>query len=491
MNDQEHLSLVRLRDCWMSGGAAFALAPDAWKSLIDTAADEERERWLLAIAGQAFDVALRPAAPSVLVKSAPLPRLALPTVPDQHRAMFKVALKLTQSLWNTGLRRSRLLALVASRGFTAHPLDWMPTASDTESPALYAPWVDWLNNADTHQKAPPETLTEQSWDDFYPAARRVLLSEMRALNPAAARALIEAKADKEPAETRLTLITILNHRLGVDDAPYLKSLASDRSGKVRDLAVHLLARLEGHTLPNGEASGIVAELVGFIEQSKTGIIFKKIFYSPMEIKSAAQQKRRDELLDQCSLANLAAMLNIDEEEFLARWQFGKDNDMDKSLVEKAAFAVNDGVLAQLADRLLASDLIGTLSFLLPRLDEPRRLTFMHAMLDGQFQSLGLLDHSLFINALKPADIAGSRAFKAMCAVIAEKANTGNDRDYYLVPSTLQLFGFLADSHAAQSVLDAVLAAGLSPTDPALALLRLNTALSSLERSSPTDGRTTP
>ena len=50
-----------------------------------------------------------------------------------------------------------------------------------------------------------------------------------------------AKAAAEPAEKRLALIETLSERLGPQDAPFLESLAADRSGYVRALAERLLA----------------------------------------------------------------------------------------------------------------------------------------------------------------------------------------------------------------------------------------------------------
>jgi len=93
--------------------------------------------------------------------------------------------------------------LVASRGYVLHPMDWMPSASDQNSPDVYAPWIDWQASVEGLKIAPQEQLTVQNWDDFYPAARRIALGEMRRRDPAAARSLIETKAPGEPAEVRL------------------------------------------------------------------------------------------------------------------------------------------------------------------------------------------------------------------------------------------------------------------------------------------------
>ncbi|TKB29139.1 MAG: hypothetical protein E5W81_34370, partial [Mesorhizobium sp.] len=80
-----------------------------------------------------------------------------------------------------------------------------------------------------------EKLTAENWDEFYLAARRLALADMRRTDPTSARMLIEAKASGEPAEVRLALVELMRFGLSAEDAPFLKSLSADRSGKVREL----------------------------------------------------------------------------------------------------------------------------------------------------------------------------------------------------------------------------------------------------------------
>ncbi|RWJ17945.1 MAG: hypothetical protein EOR26_32595, partial [Mesorhizobium sp.] len=93
MNEGEQTGLATMRDCWITGGAAFDLAPTAWKTIAGGVSPDEQERRLLAIAAQALDVALRPAAPKTLKRRPPLPRLALPMLPERLRPLLRAALK--------------------------------------------------------------------------------------------------------------------------------------------------------------------------------------------------------------------------------------------------------------------------------------------------------------------------------------------------------------------------------------------------------------
>jgi hypothetical protein len=467
MNELERSSLSALRDCWMGGGTALAFAPPEWRHLAETAQPDEGERMVLAIAAQAFDVGLRPAAPKTLVRRPPLPILALPALPADLRPQFRTALK--NAIDSRG--RTRLLSLVASRGFVAHPLDWMPAASDTDSPSVYAPWVDWRANDAAARKSGDSQLTVDNWDEFYPAARRVALTTLRNANPAAARVMIEAKAGGEPAEARLLIIEILRVRLSADDVPYLQSLAADRSGKVRELAARLLSRL-GHRSAYDGTDDPVAELADFIEQGKAGFIRRRTTFGPVKLKSNAQQARRGELFEQCSLADLAAKFGVGEKEFVDAWLFDAEGGL--SLMPMIANTAHDEIVREVADRMLSSGLSPALLGLLPRLDQGAIQSVAKSALAGGLQSLYLLKA---VDTLEPGrmnaqDLLSSKAFQETGAAVSST----NEAEKRRVPDALETFGFLADASAAKSVADAIIAAGFPPADPALALLRLNMAL---------------
>ena len=117
--------------------------------------------------------------------------------------------------------------------------------------------------------------------------------------------------------------------LALEDAPFLKSLSTDRSGKVQQLAGRLLARLGEHgqlatvarmtPLPSSPPSS---------SEGKSGFIRRRTTYTPAKLKSAAQEQRRAELFETCKLVDLAARFGASEAEFIAGWQFGADNDAD-------------------------------------------------------------------------------------------------------------------------------------------------------------------
>jgi hypothetical protein len=466
MNEGERSGLAVMRDCWLGGGMAADLAPPEWKEIVAAATAADRERLLLAIAGQALDVCFRPAAPKTLNRRAPLPRLALPTLPERWRPLFRAALRQAPD----GRGRMRVAALAAARGFVAHPLDWMPAASDLEAPDVYAPWVDWRAQDGGKSPRALDELSVDSWDDFYPAARRIALADIRRSDPAKARSLLEAKAAGETAETRLALIELLRVKLSAADVPYLRSLAADRSGKIKQLAARLLART-GQSGAVGEAAVDAAELAGFIEPGKAGWLRRRAVYAPRELKSQVQIQRRAELFENCQLIDLAGQLGASEVELIAGWQLGGKDDADRAFAGMVVASGSDAAVAQLAERLFAIGDVASLRQFLPRLGEAGRRDFVRAVLAGGSGALALLDaDEIETGTFDRDNLMRSRLYKEIRAAIADRKET--DRQTV----DLGAFGFLATVSAADAIMQDLVAAGLAPADPQLAVLRLNAVL---------------
>jgi len=468
MNELEQAGLARLRDGWISGGAVFEFAPAEWKDVAAASSPDEQERRLLAIAAQALDVGLRPAAPKTLKRRPPLPALALPMLPDRLRPLLRAALKHASDARRKGL----VVRLIASRGFVAHPMDWMPPASDQAAPDVYAPWIDWQASAEAERLA-PEKLTLQNWADFYPAVRRAALAGMRRTEPGVARLLIEQKGPAEPAEVRLSLVELIRIGLGPDDAPFLKSLSTDRSTKVRELAGRMLAMLGLHG--EGDATAPVAELAGFIEEGKAGFIRRRTTFGPAKTKSHAQEQRRAELFELCNLVDLAAQFSVTESDFITGWQFGADNNADVFLARMVAASGSDAAVAYMADTLIAAGGKPALLVLqlTPRLDTGRQRTLVRQIIkEVQFPAALSQAQGIEAGWLSWDDLSSGRFLASLRNGIAAK----EDPPRRAAEELVETIGYLAAAPAAAKFIDEVVAASLPPASPSLGLLRLNAAL---------------
>jgi hypothetical protein len=299
---------------------------------------------------------------------------------------------------------------------------------------------------------------------------------MRRRDPATARSLMEAKAPGEPAEVRLALIDLMHFGLSPADVPFLKSLATDRSGKVQELAGRLLARLGEHgRAGDGATDDPVAELAAFITEGKSGFIRRRTTYTPAKLKSPAQEKRRAELFETCNLVDLAARFGVGEADFIAAWQFGSDSTADIYIARMVAASGSDAAVAQMADTLVAEGgkPAPFVLHLMPRLDSGRKRLLLRLILKDT-KYLGALNLAEGVEAswLEWPDLANSQTLPALRSAVA-----GNDDAMKrTIDDILETMGFLGTAATAEKLIGDVVAAGMPPAAASLAFLRLNAAL---------------
>jgi len=82
-----------------------------------------------------------------------------------------------------------------------------------------------------------------AWATGSAASRRLLLARMRAVDPGAARELLESTWATETPEDRAAFVAILAAALSMDDEPFLEAALDDRRKEVRQAAAQLLWRL--------------------------------------------------------------------------------------------------------------------------------------------------------------------------------------------------------------------------------------------------------
>ncbi|MDJ0608926.1 MAG: DUF5691 domain-containing protein [Kiloniellales bacterium] len=471
MQDLEsHLSRIKAR--WLIGGAAAGQVPPEWQPIVG--ADGDAELRLVVLVGQASQIGFRPVPSAELTPSPGLPSLSLPCLPAPARARFR---RVLGSLKPSKEQMSALLALLAGRGYVAHPADWMPDANDEGTPAVYGPWIAWQTSQEA--KSPQEELTEENWDLWWPAERRAALRALRVKDPSAAAALIVAKGAELKADQRLRVVELFAVGLSEIDVPYLEGLAADRSGKVKELAARLLARLGRIE----DADESVVELAEFLKVGSSGLLDRGKTVSAKKLKTNAQRNRRRQLFDTLTLSGLAAALEMSELDLVRVWRPTRDTEATIEFVSMVAQTGSDAVQRPCLDHLLG-DFTGSLLILLPlvaRLDETARrdvaaefitrdeLTF-EASVACAGERLGLATareieaapaHRAFLDNLKK--------------VLADDQGKRRQEEALLTEGLVNL-GLLADQSAAAKLLEQVTAAGMMSVDPQLDLLHLNAAL---------------
>ncbi len=440
---------------WMTGGAAESACPPQWRDALGDAPNLT----LVALAGQFTRLATTPITQGLSAHT-PLPKLALPIISDGIRPLFRQA----QNLKTANIKD--MLNLLAARGVTVHPADWMPSAS-TEAPDVYGPWVDWLSQdvAGTDE----EVLTAENWDNWMPHARKTALAQIRRSAPTHARELIAAKAGDVPAEQRLRLIEVLRDGLSEDDGEILESFAEDRSSKVRTSVNNMLARL-GKAKVDREA---ITEFADFFELQKAGMLSRKQIVVARKLKTSAQKRRRTELANALPLTAFAEAMNMPPGTLIETINLGE------AIYDIIAItaATGTGEHARiLCDRLMNKGADIDLSPLYARLDGAERMRVAIAVAKGdatQFHAtLQALGHEL--GALDYETLNASKSIDALFKQLAKE----DPQQPQQIDLALTNLGLIASHGAAERILNNLITMrGLMAADPRLSMLRLNAALS--------------
>lgn len=460
----EMLDPVAVR--WTVGGRAAGTAPGDWRPALEGVDDDEAELRLLALAAQFLDVAVRASAPETLRALPDLPPLGLPTLPQRQRG---TARRLMEQY-----RDARLLFFLAARGVVMHPEDWLPSRGDEDLPDAYAPWRDWWDSAASERTrlAPPaDELSEESWDDYFPAARRIAFAALRQRNPGRAVDLLAAKASGESAEMRLKLIDLLAAGLSDRDRPYLESLLADRSPRIKAMASAYLSRL-GHG--GGGAAADVTELAEFFEVRTSGFLRRTRTAAALQVKTPAQRSRRATLFGEIDLAAFAAALQMTPQELVASWPLGDDQEADGLLMAMVARSAPDAGVAFCLDRLSAQRTISVPLFisLAGRMTTRQKHAVMRRVLEA--------DGGSFVTALDLGAGLGldgaldTRAGRSLLKALAD-AQSNTTANMTFNPE-LYALGMLVSRDGARVAVDRLAAAGIVSADPRLDMLRLNAAL---------------
>jgi Family of unknown function (DUF5691) len=449
---------------WTMGSAA-APAAAIWRAELGDEPNEAELR-LLALSGQFLGVAVTAEPPPGLRILPDVPLLALPTVPEAQRPLTRRLL----AAFKEDQRKTELLDFLAARGWTCHPAEWMPGANDEEAPDVYAPWRDWAaiaaSNSAVRRQA-GDNLTADNWEDFWPAARKVALAALRRHDPAAARAVLEAKFAGENADVRYPLLALLATGLSDADASFLEGLAAnDRAPKVKALAASLLGRLG-----KGAAAGDdIAELTGFFSVKMKGLLRRSKAIQFENVKTSAQVHRRAMLLDSVDIAAFARALTMTPQGLVDAWSWNVDRQADAALIGLVTRTGTDSLVAQTAEAMSESDASFFLGALTPRLAPGQRAHLAERLLHTRRFSFDMAKTLAGGTARLENPLAAPAGTALLEALRREGAKPSDEH------SEFYALGLIASRTAARQALERFGGAGLLQGDPRLDMLRLNAAL---------------
>jgi hypothetical protein len=367
-------------------------------------------------------------------------------------------------------RKTELLDFLAARGWTTHPAEWMPTANDEDAPDVYAPWRDWAGIAASNsvvRRQAGDRLTADNWEDFWPAARKVALTELRRRDPEAALTVLEAKLASENADVRLPLLSLLATGLSDADIPFLEGIAAnDRAPKVKALAASLLARLG-----KGPAVGEdITELAGFFSVKMKGLLRRSRVIQFENIKTPAQVHRRTVLLESADIASLARALTLTPQELVDAWSWDVDRQADAALTSLVARTGTAPLVAQTAEAVSQCDASFFLASLTPRLAPGQRSELAERLLRTRRFSFDMAKTIAGGTARLEDPLTAPAGATLLAALRRDGAKPSDELTEFFA------LGLIASRTAARQALERFNGAGLLQGDPRLDMLRLNAAL---------------
>lgn len=461
--------LAGMLAAWTAGRPAADHAPAEWLAAETSGATSEPG--LAAFAGRALEVLFRPEPPPDLEVRPLLPAIASPIVPEAQRSRVRRLL----AARSPAAPFEQVVRLLAARGYVVHPADWMPSGGDDRTPEIYAPWIAWVE-ADTRES--PATLTADNWDDWSWAERKTALAALRRRDPAAARDLIAARAGSEAADRRLSLLRILELRLGDDDLEVVDRFSADRSDRVRLAAARLSARLG-----RGEADPeTTRELAEMVRVQTTGLLTRRTRLVFPELKTAAQRARRLELMRSVPFTALVAALETTAAALLEAAPHGGPAEL-AALVQCIAETGTADACERLLELLLEAGEGGEgwLSPLADRVPEARRRGALASVVGHGSPSLeeAVAFAGPALGGLPLEAVSQAAAWTALRGSLRD-AREGDAAARAAAEAHLGVvlprLALLVDRPAAQAVLDLCTGEGLPSADPRLDLLHLNAAL---------------
>ena len=465
-------SLARVYSAWMAGRSALEHCPAEWRGAVE---GQHGEAALAALTGHATSVLFRTAPGTTLEPRPLLPTLALPVMAEALRPRFRRILS-AQKKGGPSIER-QLIDLVTARGRSVHPADWMPSPRDDWAPDLYAPWLDWVRR-ESKTEAAHVALTIESYERWPWAERRVALAQLRDIDPAAALAIIAAKAASEPAERRVRLLEILEIKLSEADAAFLESLGGDRSERVQAMARAYLARL-GHT---ADTSELATELAQMVELGKVGLINWRTRLVLKQLKTTVQNARRHDLFKLVSLGALAQALGVTEIRLLEAPPDGTIDGIE-AFVQMVATTGSDAARRALLDGMLAnaSSPVSHLRAIAPRLTVEERRSLLPRIIArdiDQFDTtLVIAGRELGTVPLSAMQAAPAyKVLKELCESASNDTDGKRANENALIGAALNHIALLLDTPSATDMAARAIGWGLSPADPKLDLLHLNAAL---------------
>jgi uncharacterized protein DUF5691 len=167
----------------------------------------------------------------------------------------------------------------------------------------------WLSSFNSDWNFSLEASDEELWQTGTMEQRKEVLRRIRKTEPGKAREWLQLTWAQEDANTKISLFQVLAENMTEEDIPFLESLSSEKSKKVKDEALQLLKQIPGSSIVK-EYEELICQAVTIKKEkallgmlNKTALLFRLPASVPESIFKSGIEK-------------LSGQKNVADEEFI-------------------------------------------------------------------------------------------------------------------------------------------------------------------------------
>lgn len=400
--------------------------------------------------------------------------LGLPRMGADARAAFKDVLVYERPPGNSSV--SQILGLAQSRGYCAHPCDWVPSSeSDSQFPDLYEPWAAWLAANNYTPFYDGVRLTAENFDLWKPKPRVRAFRQFRKRDREAADHFLMTVCAKKPVAIRRALIKVIGsdamfNGLYPSDVSVMKHFLSDRDGEISDYAAQKLKDMDGLETKEDHARA----LTKYFKISGRGLFSRLTGKAANPTVTISPKLHEDNVMRHCFSTDLDALvgaLGITSKDFVSSF----DLENFKGDLFALSMRTTDIEARKILARRVADAGKECPAYLFTDVEPELWQKALDVNLGSIYPSSAFNFLQSKAGTLDITKVRKMHGYADIVPSILRELETGK-LPVNIQYDPLRIAALVANKEAAAELLNEALAAGISNDNPRLTMLKFNTTL---------------
>jgi hypothetical protein len=168
---------------------------------------------------------------------------------------------------------------------------------------------EWLSGFNEAWNFSSTQTGEELWQTGTPEQRKIIFRETRKINAKLAREWLQQTWPQEDANTKTGFLELMPENISEEDIPFLDSLSTEKSKKVKEEAIKLLKQIPGSAIVKQYQELLQQSVIIKKEKALLGMVSKK----NLQFKLPASF---DETIFKTGIEKLSSSKEISDEEFI-------------------------------------------------------------------------------------------------------------------------------------------------------------------------------